>query len=89
MSDTFREINHRPIHWQSGNGTVHACEGCYVSYPLGRTRLIWTLCERDVPAGKAFLPATPPHGAWQPVNCAACLAKQIQAPDTRGEANPQ
>lgn len=50
MSDTFRTINDKPIFWQQ-NGIIHACEGAEVHRGI---TLLWTLCERDVPANSAF-----------------------------------
>ena len=48
----FREINGKPIRWTDKSGVTHICEGSNV-HPDGR--LIWTLCERDVPANSAWL----------------------------------
>lgn len=47
---TFRTINDKPIFWQE-NGRIHVCEGAEVHKGV---TLIWTLCQRDVPANSAF-----------------------------------
>lgn len=73
MSDTFRTINGNTIFWRAG-GFVHACEGCYVSPPIDRTRLIWTLCKIDVPANAAYTTDAPEF-----VTCAACSKAEGQA----------
>ena len=67
---TFRTINGRPILWYEPKSNVtHVCEGCYVSPPMDRTRLIWTLCRVDVPANAA---AAPPE--FVAITCPECLA---------------
>lgn len=48
----FTTINGKPIRWEDQPGVVHSCEGADVHPSV---RLIWTLCEIDVPANKAFL----------------------------------
>ena len=51
----FSTINSRPIRWTDKTGLTHVVEGADVHADV---RLLWTLCERDVPADQAFLPAT-------------------------------
>lgn len=70
MSDTFQTIDGRQIHW-AGRGSVHACEGADVHPGI---RLLWTLCEIDVPANTAYLPAT-----GDEVTCERCCAAMIAA----------
>lgn len=57
MTDTFRTISrgghNRPIYWTDRKDVTHICEGADVHRDV---RLLWTLCERDVPANTAFLP---------------------------------
>lgn len=62
----FRQINGRPIMW-TGRGFTHAVEGADMHPGV---RLLWTVCEIDVPAGRAFLP-----GDNDKVDCPACLSK--------------
>lgn len=64
----FTTLNERPILWTDSNGVTHRCAGADV-HP--GTRLLWTKCERDVPAGKAFLPGD----TDTPVDCPTCLAR--------------
>jgi hypothetical protein len=66
MSDTFDSIEGRPIFWTSKDGIVHSCEGAEVHSGV---RLLWTLCERDVPGGAAFHP-----GDHDRVTCEKCLS---------------
>lgn len=65
MSDTFRTIDNRPIFWR-GKVHVHACEGADIHRDV---RLIWTLCQRDVPANAAYL------CDGEQVDCPKCLAQ--------------
>lgn len=62
----FRTINDRPIHWNDDQH-IHACEGSDVHPGV---RLLWTLCQRDVPAGQAYLPGDSSGG----ITCPRCLA---------------
>lgn len=48
---TFREIDGKPIRWTDKTGLVHIVEGSEVHPGI---RLLWTLCERDVPADTAW-----------------------------------
>lgn len=66
MSDTFRKIKDRPILWTDADGVVHRCEGADVHPGV---RLLWTGCNRDVPAGNAYLP-----GARDGVTCPTCIS---------------
>lgn len=63
----FRRVDGREIFWRDDAGRIHACQGANVHPGV---RLIWTLCERDVPAGKAYT-SDPP----QIVSCSACAAE--------------
>ena len=51
MINTFDTINDRPIFWTDKAGVTHRCEGADVHRDV---RLLWTKCERDVPADAAF-----------------------------------
>ena len=70
--DTFRTVNGKPIFWIE-NGTTHRCEGSNVHPGI---RLIWTDCERDVPANAAVA------SAGETVDCQRCIAKT--APELLG-----
>lgn len=61
------QINSRPIWWQDKSGVMHACEGADVHRDV---RLFWTLCQRDVPANAAFIPADNDR-----LSCEQCLSK--------------
>jgi phenylpropionate dioxygenase-like ring-hydroxylating dioxygenase large terminal subunit len=63
----FSTLNDRLILWTDAKGVTHCVEGTDVHPGV---RLLWTKCERDVPAGKAFLP-----GDGQAVDCPTCLAR--------------
>ena len=63
----FQTINNQAIRWQDKQGFVHACE---FGDPHPGVRLIWTLCQRDVPAGSAFL-------SQEDVTCATCKARAV------------
>lgn len=65
MNDVFREINGRPILWNDGK-VIHRVEGGWG--PLNQFRILWTDCEKDVPANKA-------HQSNEKANCPACIAK--------------
>ena len=40
-------------HWLDEDGVVHICES---DAPLDNELLVWTLCDREVESGKAFVP---------------------------------
>lgn len=63
MSDKFRRIDGRPILWTDKSGTTHICEGADVHPGV---RLLWTDCQRDVPANAAHL------GGEQDATCLKC-----------------
>lgn len=48
----FTQLNDCDIQWTDPRGVIHWCAGSDVHPGV---RLIWTLCERDVPAGEAWL----------------------------------
>jgi hypothetical protein len=68
----IREIKSRPIWWQDKAGNTHACEGDDVHRGIF---LVWTLCQRDVPANAAFLPATDDR-----LSCPECLSVLTPTP---------
>lgn len=61
-SGVFRTIDGATLRWTDRNGAIHAVEGADVHRGV---RLLWTLCERDVPADTAFKSA-------EPVTCERC-----------------
>lgn len=68
MADTFRQVDGRDVYWRDGQGLVHAAEGSDVHPGV---RLLWTLCERDIPANEAY---TMRDGKTELVTCPGCLA---------------
>lgn len=71
-ADTFRTVNDKPIFWIE-NGMTHRCEGADVHPGI---QLIWTDCERDVPANAAVA------STGETVDCPRCIAKT--APELLG-----
>lgn len=65
-NQTFRTVDGKPIYWRDKQDFVHACEGSDVHRGV---RLIWTLCERDVPANAAY------KCDGGTVTCATCKAR--------------
>lgn len=59
------EIDGKPIRWTDEQGLVHAVTGSDVHPGV---RLLWTLCDRDVPANAA-------HTGHDAVSCEACHAR--------------
>lgn len=75
---TFMTINNRSIFWTDKQGFTHICEGDDVHRNV---RLLWTLCERDVPANAAFHP-----GSNDRATCATCIARRKPTtPASQGE----
>jgi hypothetical protein len=68
----FHTIDGQPIVWRDIAGTVHRCEGANVHPGI---RLLWTDCERDVPANAAFL-----ADGNDRVTCPKCLAATASTP---------
>jgi hypothetical protein len=67
------DVDGRPLRYIDANGVVHACGYADV---LDGIRLVWTMCDRDVP----------PNAAWTAesdgeLTCTLC---RIKAPDQRG-----
>lgn len=54
----------RPAYWEE-NGTIHKCSGSEVHPGIF---LMWTACERDVPANAAFVT----KDGSPDVTCARC-----------------
>lgn len=50
MSDTIRRINDKPILWTDRAGVTHICEGAKLHPGVF---LLWTDCQKDVPANAA------------------------------------
>jgi hypothetical protein len=65
-NQTFRTIDRKPIYWRDKQDFVHACEGSEVHRGI---TLIWTLCERDVPANAAY------KCDGDTVTCATCKVR--------------
>jgi hypothetical protein len=68
----FRSLGGKPIFWTDRALVTHRCEGDDVH---DRVRLIWTDCQRDVPANEAFICGS---GTTR-VDCPKCLAKERAA----------
>lgn len=64
MNDVYREIDDKPIVWDDGK-VIHRVEGGFGPGNVGR--LLWTDCEKDVPANKA-------HLGIDKVTCAECIS---------------
>ena len=71
-SGVFTKIGGRHIFWTDPSGTTHRCEGADAHSGI---RLLWSVCQRDVPADAAFLP-----GDDDAVTCEKCaaIAKDIR-----------
>jgi hypothetical protein len=80
--NTFREINSKPIRWTDKSGVTHACEGAEVH--RGMAPLLWTLCQRDVPANKAWHPKQGDHYEMC-MACTAALASDEPTAETNGQ----
>lgn len=71
-NQTFRTVDDKPIFWRDKRQVVHACEGSDVHRGV---RLIWTRCERDVPAHSAY------KCDGEEVTCLGCrLAAAVEGP---------
>lgn len=66
-NQTFRTVDGKPIFWRDRKDFVHACEGSDVHPGV---QLIWTLCERDVPANAAY------KCNGDDVTCVVCNSKR-------------
>lgn len=64
----FHQLNGKDIRWTDPAGLTHFCAGADVHPGI---RLIWTFCERDVPAGKAWLRQEESKTSYEV--CALCL----------------
>ena len=56
-----------PIYYDDECG-IHACEGGYAATPKASPFLVWTLCEKNVPANQGYRTDSP-----QPITCEDCL----------------
>lgn len=54
--------------WTDESGVVHICES---ATPLATELLIWTLCDREVETGAAFIPSS-----YDEVSCSKCAAAE-------------
>jgi hypothetical protein len=52
--------------WTDDAGITHICES---AAPLGHELLIWTLCDREVETGAAFVPSR-----HDEISCGKCAA---------------
>lgn len=66
----FKELFGADVVWKDKQGFVHACDGDDVHPGI---RLIWTLCERDVPADAAHL-----QREEDKITCATCLMQMTR-----------
>lgn len=73
----FDRLNGAPIRWTDRTGLTHIVVG---ADHAGENRLLWTLCNRDVPANKAWL--LEQSAAYE--ICAVC-ANQTLTTDGEGE----
>lgn len=55
-------------YWADETGVIHICES---AAPLSNELLVWTLCDREVESGKAFLPSR-----HDEVTCSKCAAAE-------------
>lgn len=70
MSETSTKLYGHDLRWEDKQKFIHACESSEVHPGV---RLVWTLCERDVPANKAFTATGQPSNVTpEPVTCATC-----------------
>lgn len=76
-NNTFRTIDGRPIYFHDKqHNLMHACEGADVHPGI---RLIWTLCERDVPANSAHI------SDQEDVTCSKCQRAASQGAFAGGD----
>ena len=68
MSD-IQDIDGKPIKWDDGK-VIHSVEGADLNFYQNSIRLLWTKCDRDVPANKAFT-------SDDKVDCPTCLIGEI------------
>ncbi len=74
----FREIRGKQFVWTDSKGVTHACEGADVHRGV---RLLWTYCERDIPANAAHFV----RGPEDAVTCPKCIAIEEEAEMLRHE----
>ena len=55
-------------YWTDDDGLVHICES---TVPLSNELLVWTLCDREVESGAAYVPAK-----YNEVTCSKCAAAE-------------
>jgi hypothetical protein len=76
MGKVFRTLDSRPIFWTDNTGSTRRCEGADIHRGV---RMLWALCNQDVPADALFHP-----GDGNAVTCRKCLgAEAVPAPSTR------
>lgn len=79
----FDTISGKELRWTDQRGLVHVVVGADVHEGV---RLLWTLCERDVPAGKAWLRGNQykePDGGYEV--CATCMKHRNAVQNIRAE----
>ena len=67
---TSRTYGGHPIRHRDKSGLIHSCQGSEVHPGI---MLIWTDCERDVPASKGYISIPTDE-----VTCPKCLAAQAK-----------
>lgn len=55
-------------YWADESGLIHICES---NAPLSNELLVWTLCDREVESGSAFVPSR-----RHKVTCRKCTAAE-------------
>jgi hypothetical protein len=63
-----QHTNDKAAWWTDESGVTHICES---PAPLSNELLIWTLCDREVESGAAFVPS-----ADHAVSCSKCAAAE-------------
>lgn len=53
--------------YEDKNGTIHACDSGDFNFYQNPIKLVWTRCNKDVPANKSFK-------GGEEVTCAGCKA---------------
>ena len=68
-------------YWTDDDGLVHICES---AAPLYNELLVWTLCDREVESGAAFVPSR-----HDEVTCGKCTAAEDVLKRRARAAKPQ
>ena len=68
-------------YWADESGQIHICES---AAPLSNELLVWTLCDREVESGKAFIASRRDQ-----VTCRKCAAAEGVLKRRAGRATAQ